>query len=133
MNNLLFEDANVIYAYTRAEAIEDGVLVDVSDLAQEAGFRVPVAITQAVWHEIIVPDEENRTSGGQSETGRLWDVLMILWATIRPLPGQADTITFQVLAVMENSPVPELVTLKAVCGPDDDGSPCVTIMLPEED
>jgi hypothetical protein len=25
------------------------------------------------------------------------------------------------------------VHLKAVCGPDDDGSPCLTIMLPEED
>jgi hypothetical protein len=28
---------------------------------------------------------------------------------------------------------PPLVELKAVCGPDDDGRPCVTVMLPEED
>jgi hypothetical protein len=25
------------------------------------------------------------------------------------------------------------LTLKAVCGPDDDGSPCLRIMLPDED
>jgi hypothetical protein len=28
---------------------------------------------------------------------------------------------------------PLLVDLKAVFGPDDDGSPCITIMLPDED
>jgi hypothetical protein len=28
---------------------------------------------------------------------------------------------------------PPLVRLKAICGPDDDGSPCITVMLPEED
>jgi type I site-specific restriction endonuclease len=27
----------VIYSYTRAQAIEDGVLVDVTDMAKEAG------------------------------------------------------------------------------------------------
>lgn len=37
----LFSDAPVVHAYTRAEAIEDGVLVDVSETAREAGFRVP--------------------------------------------------------------------------------------------
>lgn len=29
--------------------------------------------------------------------------------------------------------IPPLVALKAVCGPNDDGSPCITVMLPEED
>jgi hypothetical protein len=28
---------------------------------------------------------------------------------------------------------PPLVRLKAVCGPADDGKPCLTVMLPEED
>jgi hypothetical protein len=27
----------------------------------------------------------------------------------------------------------KIVTLKAVCGPDDDGGMCLTVMLPEED
>ena len=39
----------VIFAYTRAQAIEDGILVDVSETAREAGFRIPVAITRTVW------------------------------------------------------------------------------------
>src|SRR4051794_4558851 len=35
----------VIFAYTRADALADGVLIDVTDTAKEAGFRIPVAVT----------------------------------------------------------------------------------------
>ena len=28
---------------------------------------------------------------------------------------------------------PPLVRLKALCGPGDEGAPCLTVMLPEED
>lgn len=31
----MFDDDDIIFAYTRAEALEDGVLVDVSQLAHE--------------------------------------------------------------------------------------------------
>ena len=36
-----------IHTYTRAQALADGVLVDAGPLAKEAGFRWPVALTQA--------------------------------------------------------------------------------------
>ena len=39
-----------ISTYTRAQAIEDGILVDVSDTACEAGFTIPVAVTRTVWN-----------------------------------------------------------------------------------
>ena len=32
-----FDDCNVISVYTRENAIDDGVLVDVSEMAKEAG------------------------------------------------------------------------------------------------
>ena len=38
-----------ISVYTRAQAIEDGVLVDAGSMASEAGFRWPVAFTAAAW------------------------------------------------------------------------------------
>lgn len=41
----------VIYSYTRAEAIADHVLIDVSETAWEAGFKWPVALTHAVWED----------------------------------------------------------------------------------
>ncbi|EQD30141.1 hypothetical protein B2A_14268, partial [mine drainage metagenome] len=40
----MFSEDDVISRYTRAQAIEDGVLVEVSELAREAGFRFP-------WHD----------------------------------------------------------------------------------
>lgn len=73
----MFDDSDLIHVYTRAQAIEDGVLVDVTETAKEAGIRYPVAITQAVWAEYVaVPDGVE----GQDENGRLWD---ILWRAIR--------------------------------------------------
>ena len=40
----------VISVYTRAQAIGDGILVDVSETAREAGFKIPVAVTRTVWN-----------------------------------------------------------------------------------
>ena len=37
----------VIYTYTRAQAIEDGVLIDATEMAKETGFKWPVALTAA--------------------------------------------------------------------------------------
>lgn len=126
----LFDDADLVFSYSRQEALDDGVLVDVTATAREAGFRYPVAVTRTVWERIVEPDEASRTVG-QSAEGRLWDVLWMLRAAIRRGPGHTDTLHYQLLVVQEGQPASP-VTLKAVCGPDDDRSPCVTVMLPED-
>ena len=63
----------VVSVYTRAQAIEDGILVDVSETAREAGFRIPVAVSRTVWSRLVALPEGYR--GFQDERGRLWDVL----------------------------------------------------------
>lgn len=126
-----FQSADLIYSYTRGEALADGVLVDVTETAREAGFKYPVAVSAAVWAEIICPDENSRAIG-QSEAGRLWDVLWMLKYAIKQARGPVDTLAYDLL-VVRNGAQATPVTLKAVCGPNDDGSPCLTIMLPEED
>ncbi|MCP4580570.1 MAG: hypothetical protein GY839_03060 [candidate division Zixibacteria bacterium] len=128
-NNLL-ENAKIIYAYTRTQAIDDGVLDDVSKLAKEAGFKFPVAVTCGLWAEVIKPDEASKAIG-QSETGRLWDILMILRVAIRK-SDNTDIILFSPLFVF-NGEQPIAKQLKAVCGPGDDFEPVITIMLPNED
>lgn len=122
------EEEYVIYRYTRKQALEDGVLIDVSETAREAGIVYPVAITGTVWESYIVPSEKDRTKG-QSENGRLWDVLwMFRNAAIQ---NAGDTMLFKVYFTLFCNQ--ELVSLKAVCGPGDEGEPVLTIMLPEED
>ena len=127
----LFDDTDLVFSYSRRQALEDGVLVDVSEMAREAGFRYPVAVTRAVWDGVVTPDHESRASG-QSEAGRLWDVLTVLRVTIRRSRGPVQTLEFQVLVADRETSL-RTVTLKAVCGPADDWSPCITVMLPAED
>ena len=76
-----FEDAPVIYSYTRKQAIEDGVLIDLSAWASETGFTIPVACTAAVWNQYIVPPEGTKELG-QSERGRAHDILWMLWKAL---------------------------------------------------
>src|SRR4051812_26375261 len=120
----------IIFAYSRKDALRDGVLVDAGPMAKEAGFRIPVALTAAAWAvSVTVPDGVT----GQDEAGRLWDVLSMLRFRIRLGGETASELRFGVYVRNKNDVSPQLVAMKSVCGPDDDGTPCLTIMLPEED
>lgn len=138
-----------IFRYTRAQAIAEGVLIDLTSatddkgqpLCLEAGFKVPVAITRPAWAKTIEAGGTWKTEGegeilelkgGQSLTGRLWDVLWML----RTACGQAsgsERIHFQVLVDANGDGRHETVRLWALCGPGDDAKPVITIMLEGED
>ena len=51
-------DPNVVFSYTRKQALEDGVLFDITDTAKEIGFISSVAVRSAVWHGYIVSAKE---------------------------------------------------------------------------
>ena len=126
----MFAKDDLIFAYTRAEAIADGVLVDVTSTAREAGFRYPVALTRAVWCEYV---EVPAGVEGQDEKGRLWDILVMLSYAIRR-SREGSELRFRLHVRNDNRDrTPPLVELKALCGPDDDGNPCITVMAPGED
>jgi hypothetical protein len=126
-----WDGAEVIYAYTRAQAIEDGVLVDVSSVAREAGIKFPVTLTSTVWGQYVeVPEGVNC----QDEKGRLWDILWMFRCAARNFSG--ETLFFKLYVRNHNRERlsrNDLVTLKALCGPGDDAEPVITIMLPDED
>jgi hypothetical protein len=122
------DENEIIYSYTRKQAIADGVLIDVTELAKEAGFKCPVAFTSAVYQRHVrVPEDVE----DMNETGRLWDVLMLLRYAAMKSAGKSEVL-FKLSERRSNSEM-EIVSLKAVCGPDDDGGICLTVMLPEED
>ena len=126
-----FDDAPIIYRYTRRQALDDGVLVDLSRWARETGFRIPVACTHALWAGCIEPPE-GTLEAGQSQRGRAHDVLWMLYLAIRGSPPGEPELRFEVVFLNERLEH-ETVTLKAVCGPGDEGEPVLTIMLPYED
>ena len=123
----LFSPDDLIHSYTRQQAIEDGVLMDVSETAKEAGVRFPVALTRAVWAQYVeVPDGVDC----QDEAGRLWDVLWMFRHGAEGADG--DRFEFDLLVRNDNRQADQ-VTLRAICGPGDDAKPVITIMLLDED
>lgn len=120
----------VVAAYTRAQAIADGVLVDVSKLAKEAGFKVPVAVTVAVnVNYVEVPTGVT----GQDEVGRLWDILWMAHCAIAFSKKKGSTLSYRLFVKNHDKKPAERVTLKLEIHPGDEGEPVVTIMLPHED
>ena len=80
---------DVIYAYTRSQAIADGELIDVTDTAKEAGVKFPTAITAAVWNEYVTVPEELK--GQQDVMGRLWDILWMFAYAVRSRQMKSPT------------------------------------------
>lgn len=121
----------VIYSYTRAQAVADGVQVEVTKTAQEAGITFPVFLTRGVFDRYVTVPEGVTA---QDEAGRLWDVLwMLRFAILRSRPGvQRIPVA---LYVRNDDRAARLVKLIATCGPldIDEPQPAITVMLPDED
>ena len=114
-----FANMDMVYAYTRRQAIADGVLHDVSEIAKRSGFSIPVAVTDTIWGRYIDPNSE-LVEYGQSCEARLLDLLMVLYFKIRSLPrGSSNSrITFTVKFLMNAEKEEyEETELTADCGP----------------
>lgn len=125
MSDFWTED-DLISVYTRAQALEDGALIDVSADAKQL-FKIPVAVTAAIWSDInAIPP---RFKGAQDVAGRLWDVL---WMGQRAavVNSAQSTLTYKLIMHIGRQ---TYYTVKMVVGPGDMGKPVITIMRPEED
>jgi hypothetical protein len=143
----LWEGFEVISTYTRKQAIDDGTLVDLTadaetkQLVQEAGIRLPIAMTATAFHATVLVGTTENESGefifpvGQSTAGRLWDVLMVLRYSIRAANRQGDTdrVTFKVDVDTSGDGKHTTVNLWCMVGPGDGGEAVLTVMLEGED
>ena len=125
-----------ISTYTRAQAIEGGNLVDVSETAREAGFTIPVAVTRTVWNRLVALPEGY--CGFQDEAGRLWDVLWMARHYARRASDR-DRVTMCVLVrdirkdLRDSNRPPRRHFPVVAIGAGDAGEPVATIMFPEDD
>jgi hypothetical protein len=118
----------IIYQYSRAQALEDGNLVDVSTVAKEAGYRYHFAVTRALWNAIeTIPSH----TSWQDVQGRLWDCLWMGRDAIRLSPAGVSRVTYQVILSTEGSRR-KYQTLVLDLGPGDDAEPVFTMGFPED-
>ncbi|EYF06044.1 Hypothetical protein CAP_2234 [Chondromyces apiculatus DSM 436] len=106
------------------------MLVDVTEQARKAGFKIPVALTGGVWARCVEMTEAAEKAGN-SEDSRLSDLLWMARAAAAQKPDAREVDVR--LHVVTDSPKAALVELTMQCGPGDDGEPVITIMLPGED
>ena len=120
----MFENSDIISRYTRQQAIEDGVLVDLTTLFPEETkiYRHPVACTESVWQLV-----KNAVDAKQGDLKGL--VGDLLWMSQKGIVKKfsESTMLFQVRIGRKNH------TLKVNVGANDDMTPCVTIMSELED
>ena len=101
-----------ISSYSRAQAIEDGVLVDITEQARQQRFVFPMAMTSALWGSCKAENAEN-----------LRRILTQLHLEIKKAAPHCDQLKFLTLGF----------TIKCVVGPGDDPKPVMTLMLQDED
>lgn len=125
-----FHNWNVVYAYSRSQAIADGVLVDVTDAARAVGFRVHTVVTDHLFNDYVVP-RPGLEGEGQSLEGRLHDLLLLALVAAKRSKG-TDRVNFKVSFLMEAGKSETLDALAHI-GPGDEGEPVLTLMLPEDE
>lgn len=118
----LWDGAEVISTYTRAQAIADGFLVDLTDLSKNSGIKYPVAITNTALAEV--------TGDESAYFEAVLDLLAALMRAIVEAAPDAERVDF---TLDPGNGRRESVALYATCGPGDDPAPVLTIMLPGED
>ena len=125
---------DLIFIYSREQAIEEGVLIDVTPIARQAGYRIPVALTCALMGDIQDVPEGMRTRPGMEVDSRLFDVLNQGNIAIHRGASRSSELCFTLpLPVGGDTNPYQEYSVKIVIGPDEEDLPCFTFMCPQED
>ena len=119
----------VVYAYTRKQAIADGEQIDVTQTAQKCGIRYPMFITRAVFENFVaVPEGVTSHDEAERLLNAVWGTRMAILRNRRGL----DRIRV-VLHVHNGQRRAKRVQLVAVCSAFDIDNPQPTITLMEHE
>lgn len=122
-----FENADVIHSYSRTEAIEDGVLMDVSKQAAEVGITLHTAVTPGVWAELIA-NPKWETWGTEEER-----LKRLLSDACGELEKRESDIALFCIRLTDQGAVRGEIHLRVQRGPGDNLEPVLTVMLSHED
>ena len=115
---------DIISTYTRQQAIEDGIFVDVSAVAKKCGFTIPVAITTNLFNKYIKQNNPLET-----ETQIYHYLHKIRNAILNDPKRDTDSLLYLQLST-PNDHIDVWVAIEAQSPTDP--SPAINIMLPED-
>lgn len=123
------QDVHQLHAGSREQAIEAGVLVDITLQAQEIGLPLPVGVSRALWDYGItasdrVPDAE--------QDQRVRDLLMALRLHLSRSPLVSPVTQFPALFTFPPDPLPQVCGVCALVQAESADHPFLTLVLPTE-
>lgn len=112
----------------RDSDLENELQIDISDKAKEAGLMMPLYVTSTIWQKIIEPDEE-ALKMGESEKGRLKELLSQLVSTIRQRRQTQKTNMLYFSASYTKDGKSETTEVYSYLGPitRKNQNPCITL------
>ena len=120
----IFDESDIISTYSRAQAISDGVLVDISaNYKNEARlFKFPVAFTQSAFGLVEAVAKDNF----DHQSVIIWDILYMSIHLKTKILSESEHL-FSVLLGTQTH------LLKAICSGGDQGEPVLTFLTEFED
>lgn len=111
------------------QALDTGVLIDVTPTAKELGLSFSVTVTKPLWETGIAPV---KTLTDKEQATRLRDILMAFRLRLTSQPTTSPLIDFPALLAFPHGGVPQPVPLFALVQPDEQNQAMVTLLLPTE-
>ena len=123
-------ELNAIHTYSRAQAIEDGVLIDVTKQAKDIGIRFPTALTAGVWAEAVAAPIGSELANDIWEISRVNELLEMAMMELETLSTKCVRFVYHVAITLDDS---KRIEFRATVSLGDDGRHVLTVMLPHED
>jgi hypothetical protein len=125
-----------VSAAARRKAVEDGLLIDVSQVAWDAGFSSPTFVTTSVWNDCVAwTADDDARQVHQDQQERLWNLLIMAWVGVRTNLKARGSVAYRLLRIPRDghSKDAQTVPLKIILSRADDGARLLTILQPHED
>lgn len=131
MNSKIFEDTDVIYTYTRKQAIEDGYQVEVTGDVTKQFLKYRVFMTEGVFETI--QRAVNNEKYCNDFDGILHDIVWMAYLKIKMMADRGtDTVYFKVIITGAGRKKYYNMVLQIGATDIDDPTPAFTIMFPED-
>lgn len=122
-------DMHAVQSGSRDQAIESGVLIDITPQAQDMGLPLPVGISRSLWDfGITVSDQTTDREQDQ----RIRDLLMALRLHLCRSPLVSPVTQFPALFSFPSDQSPQVCGVCAVVQAESADQPFLTLTLPTE-